>query len=125
MHFSTLDSFVSLLLLASYAHAAQPRGNINACLDAHKVPRIVKGSADWAKYATPFNLRLVYDPVAITVPETADHVSASVTCAAAAYVKVQAKGGGHSYASFSSGGQDGSLVIDMEKFSEIKVDPSQ
>jgi FAD/FMN-containing dehydrogenase len=47
-----------------------------------------------------------------------------VTCAAAAGLKVQPKSGGHSYASYSSGGQNGSLIVDLEKFGEITVDQS-
>ena len=39
-------------------------------------------------------------------------------------MKVQAKSGGHSYASFSSGGQNGSMVVDLASFQNIEVDPS-
>ncbi len=63
-------------------------------------------------------------PAAITLPNTSQQVSDSVTCAAAAGVKVQAKSGGHSYASFSSGGHDGSLIVDLEEFNSISVDSS-
>lgn len=50
------------------------------------------------------------------------HVSDAVVCASISGVKVQAKSGGHSYASFSSGGQSGSMVIDLENFQSISVD---
>ena len=58
----------------------------------------------------------------ITIPQTAQDVSASVTCAVKARLKVQPKGGGHSYASYSSGGRDGSLIVDMENYDLVEVD---
>jgi FAD/FMN-containing dehydrogenase len=51
-------------------------------------------------------------------------VSDAVTCAAAAGLKVQAKSGGHSYASFSTGGKDGSLIVNLQNFNSISVDAS-
>ena len=48
------------------------------------------------------------------LPTTDTHISDAVVCAGASNVKVQAKSGGHSYASYSSGGQSGSMVIDLE-----------
>lgn len=45
-----------------------------------------------------------------------------MTCAAASGLKVQAKSGGHSYASFSSGGKNGSLIVDLRAFNTIEVD---
>lgn len=103
----------------------QARSDIEDCLTTNNVPYAVQNSANWTALSTPYNLRLVYTPAVITIPETPDHVSSSVTCAAAAGLKVQAKGGGHSYASYSSGGQDGSLIIEMENFSSIEVDQSE
>lgn len=96
-----------------------------ACLTAGNVPYATPDSPNWTALSTPFNLRLQYDPAVITIPETQDQVSTSIACAAAAGLKVQPKGGGHSYASYSTGGQNGSLVIEMENFSEITVDQSK
>jgi hypothetical protein len=33
------------------------------------------------------------------------------------------KGGGHSYASYPLGGENGTVVVSMENFGDIKVDP--
>lgn len=126
-------SYVSLLagfLTSVYAvphpfNDLQQRSAVTDCLQAKKVPYSVKGSSNWAALTTPYNLRLSYQPAVVTIPETPEQVEFSVTCAAASNLKVQAKGGGHSYASFSSGGQDGSVIIDMEKFSSISVDQSK
>lgn len=125
MHLPPLGFFIAAFSLA-VVHASPPRhqsrNDVLDCLISHNVPYAVKDSANWTALSTPYNLRLVYEPAVITIPETLDHVSTSVTCAAAAGLKVQAKGGGHSYASYSSGGQDGSLIIDMENFASIELD---
>lgn len=129
------SSFVQLLVgslfVAASVDAASPyglrrtRSDVLDCLTSSQVPFVIKSDPNWSSYATPYNLRLVYEPAVITIPETPLQVACAVKCAAAAGIKVQAKGGGHSYASYSSGGQDGSLIVDMEKFSSILVDPSE
>jgi FAD/FMN-containing dehydrogenase len=129
MHFPYLQLFISTLAILPLVHTKptlyKSRSDVVDCLTSQNVRYAVKGSANWTSLSTPYNLRLIYEPAVITIPETPDHVSASVTCAAAVSLKVQAKGGGHSYASYSSGGQNGSLIIDMENFSSIEVDQSE
>lgn len=49
-------------------------------------------------------------------------MSDAVRCAANSGVKVQAKSGGHSYASYSLGGKNGSMMIDLEPLQEISLD---
>ncbi|CZR56892.1 related to reticuline oxidase precursor; berberine bridge enzyme [Phialocephala subalpina] len=117
---------LGVLLGAVYVQAASLRrdSTVFDCLTQNKVAYLTSSSANWTAYQAPYNLRLSYTPDVIVVPEDDDQVGASVRCAAAANLKVQAKGGGHSYASYSSGGQDGSLIIEMEKFDEITVDQS-
>lgn len=95
------------------------------CLDANEVTYLTPSSANWTAYQAPYNLRLSWTPEVIAVPESDAEVATAVKCAAAANLKVQAKGGGHSYASYSSGGQDGSFIIELEKFDEIVVNQSR
>jgi hypothetical protein len=64
---------------------------------------------------------LAYKPAAIILPTTAQQVSDAVVCAGKNNLKVQARSGGHSYASFSTGGKDGSVVIDLQNFQTINV----
>lgn len=115
---------LSVLLGAVYVQAASLKrsSSVFDCLTQNKITYLTSSSANWTAYQAPYNLRLSYTPDVIVVPENDEQVGASVLCAAAAGLKVQAKGGGHSYASYSSGGQDGSLIIEMEKFDEITVD---
>lgn len=96
--------------------------SIQDCLTQHSVPYQDSSSSSWAKTISPYNLRLPYIPAAVALPTTSQHVSDAVTCAAEAGLKVQAKSGGHSYASYSTGGKDGSFIINLENFNSIKVD---
>ena len=79
-------------------------------------------SPDFAQRAKPYNLRLAYTPAVIVVPTTVKHVQDAVVCASQNGVKVQAKSGGHSYASYAFGGQNGAMTIDLESFQEITLD---
>ncbi|KAF8610254.1 FAD-binding domain-containing protein [Ceratobasidium sp. AG-I] len=67
------------------------------------------------------NLRLVYRPAAITYPKTPQDVQKYVKCGAKYGVAVVARSGGHSYASYGAGGQDGSLVIDVANMTAATV----
>jgi FAD/FMN-containing dehydrogenase len=78
--------------------------------------------AGYADLVKPYNLRLPYKPTVVVIPTTNHHVQDAVTCASEAGIKVQAKSGGHSYASFSSGGKDGSMMIDLQSLQTVKVD---
>ena len=128
MHHSYLAlsnvAFFTSLIQASPGEL-HSRSTVETCLIANNVTYAVPTSENWTTLSTPYNLRLVYEPAVITIPKTQDQVSSSVLCAAVAGLKVQAKSGGHSYASYSSGGQNGSLIIDLEKFSLIEVDQSE
>ena len=94
------------------------------CLDAKDVPVYFPTTSGFTQLAEPFNLRLVYIPAVVVLPTTTQHISDAVICAGTYNVKVQAKSGGHSYASFSSGGQNGSMIVDLAAFQNIEVNPS-
>lgn len=79
------------------------------CLSGKKVPYKVSTDAEYSQLAEPYNLRLPYKPAVIVLPTTNQHVQDAVVCGGKAGLKIQAKSGGHSYASFSSGGKDGSM----------------
>ncbi|MCJ1398395.1 hypothetical protein MMC11_001593 [Xylographa trunciseda] len=112
-------------VVASPFPTLSPRDETLAdCLSSSNVPVSNSSSSDFAQLSEPYNLRLAYVPVVIVLPTTPQHVSDAVVCAAASDVKVQAKSGGHSYASFSSGGENGAMMIDLENFQDISVDDS-
>lgn len=114
----------------SSSSASQPKkpsptpsgpSTLQDCLASKNVPIVFASSSQFAQLAQPYNLRLPYTPAVIVVPTTTQHISDAVTCAAKSGVKVQARGGGHSYANYSSGGQNGSMVINLENFQNISV----
>ncbi len=104
------------------ANPLAKRAAIDDCLKAANVPADAPNSNDWRNDVNPFNQRLKYTPVAIAVATSAEHVAAAVTCAAKVGVKVSAKSGGHSYASFGLGGENGHLVVQLDRMSTVTLD---
>lgn len=99
-----------------------PASTLSDCLGKKNVPIRLASSPDFAQRAKPYNLRLAYTPAVIVVPTTVKHVQDAVVCASQNGVKVQAKSGGHSYASYAFAGQNGAMTIDLESFQEITLD---
>lgn len=117
-----MKSWFAVVLAALTASAAGAA--IDDCLAAANVPVDAKGSSDWNSDVAPFNTRLQYTPAAIVVPKTVADIQAAVKCAAANKVKVNPKGGGHSYASFGLGGENGHLVIELDRLNLVTLDPT-
>lgn len=99
-----------------------PSSSLSDCLTSKNVPIRLISSPDFAERAKPYNLRLAYTPAVIVLPTTVKHVSDAVVCASQKGIKVQAKSGGHSYASYDFGGKNGGMTIDLESFQEISLD---
>ncbi|KAK3334062.1 hypothetical protein B0T19DRAFT_483984 [Cercophora scortea] len=121
MRFQSSFSVAALAGLAA-ANPLSSRAVLDDCLKAANVPSSAKNSNDWNADVKPFNQRLPYTPVAIIAATTVDHVQAAVSCAAKAGVKVNPKSGGHSYASFGLGGENGHLVIELDRMSKVTLD---
>lgn len=117
-----------LLLQLVFLASAAAHTTLPECLLAASVPVLTPSSSSPASAGNfttailPFNLRLPYVPVALAVPTTVLQVSAAVVCAGHYGAKVAARSGGHSYAAFGLGGQNGSLVVDMKRFRTLEVD---
>jgi FAD/FMN-containing dehydrogenase len=124
----SLRSLLTALSLTSslaYAAVLGRRASATAlttCLSTESVPTVLSTSANWTNYEATYNTRLQYTPAAIALPSTLQHISDAVACAATNNVPVQAKSGGHSYASYSTGGRNGCLVVDLENFQNVSVD---
>ncbi|KKY39098.1 putative glucooligosaccharide oxidase [Diaporthe ampelina] len=56
------------------------------------------------------------------VAATNQHVSDAVLCASQYNLKVQPRSGGHSYGSYGTGGKDGVMVIDLQRFQSVSLD---
>lgn len=124
------SSFLVLMVSGVFVHSIAQQSlevfsrhqTLQDCLISKGVPTTLNSSSDWDSLTTAYNLRLQYTPIAVTIPTTPQHVSDSVTCAAASGIKVQPRSGGHSYGSYSLGGKNGSLVVDLQKFNDISLD---
>ncbi|KAL8740661.1 MAG: hypothetical protein Q9190_006665, partial [Brigantiaea leucoxantha] len=124
-----LLSIFSLLLLRSTGLAvplvddkiSTRSTTLTDCLTEKDVPIQLIGSSSFSQLAEPYNLALPYTPAVIVLPSTTQHVSEAVVCAGQYKVKVQARSGGHSYASFGLGGQNGSMVIDLQNFHNVTL----
>jgi FAD/FMN-containing dehydrogenase len=114
---------LSFALISSLVEgrAIVSRADIEACLTSAGVPIDTKGSADWQRDAAPFNLRVPFTPVAIAAPSSIEHVLQSVLCGKKLGVKVSAKSGGHSYASLGFGGEDGHLVVELDRMYNVTL----
>jgi hypothetical protein len=95
---------------------------VEDCFTAAGVPFDAQGSTDWKQDVAPFNTRLAYIPAAIAVPTTTKHVQDAVACGVKLGLKVSPKSGGHGYASFGLGGENGHLVVELDRMSKITVD---
>ncbi len=119
---STSLAGVIIPLFATLAAAADDtQALLQACLEEASVPHHKPGTCAWSRDAAPFNTRLPYTPLAIAVPTGLAHIEDAVRCAAGLGVKVSAKCGGHSYASLGLGGEDGHLVIELDRMHRVEL----
>ena len=113
---------VGLLSSTVSASVFDKAAALTDCLTQATVPLDGSGSSEWAVDVAPFNLRLNYTPIGIAVPTTVQHIQDAVACAAKLGIKANAKCGGHSYASFGLGGEDGHLTIELDRMNKVTVD---
>ncbi|KAF2669033.1 FAD-binding domain-containing protein [Microthyrium microscopicum] len=107
---------------SSPSSSATPPSTLADCLGSKNVPVLFTSDANFNQYSATYNLRLEYTPSVIVLPTTQQHIQDAVVCAGSFNVKVQAKSGGHSYASFSTGGVNGIMMVDLENLQNVSVD---
>ncbi|KAF3761738.1 FAD-binding domain-containing protein [Cryphonectria parasitica EP155] len=93
-------------------------------LESLSVPFLDANSNQWTSNATAYNLRVPSIPIVIVLAETDQHVRDAVVSGVAAGMKVNARCGGHSYASLGHGGEDNHLVVDLAAINSVTVDPA-
>ncbi len=107
---------VTQALPAQNSSTTNRLATLDTCLRDAGVPTAAAGSE------SPFNRRLPFAPAAVAVPTSIEHIQAAVVCGAQAGLKVSAKSGGHSYSSLGLGGEDGHLVLELERMNAVTVD---
>lgn len=83
-----------------------------------------KDPGAWFAAAQSDNVAFHFSPEAIAYPKSSEQVAQCVRCAAEHSVPVVARSGGHSFAGYSSGGQDGALVVDLRALNAKQYHPS-
>lgn len=111
---------VSFLLLTATSVRASS-ASLDSCLSTANLQPVTPSSFDYGADSLAYNRRLSYKPASIVFPSTVQEVANAIKCASQAGVKVAARSGGHSYAANGLGGQDGSLVVDLQHLNSIKV----
>ncbi|KAJ7042761.1 glucooligosaccharide oxidase [Mycena alexandri] len=107
------------LNLATFTAASDLRSD----LAIPGVTSFFPGDAGYANASRPFNLRFTLEPVAIVYPETVQELADIVKIGKANRLRVSARSGGHSYIANGLGGENGTLVIDLARFTNITVNP--
>ncbi|KAI1135475.1 putative glucooligosaccharide oxidase [Hypoxylon sp. FL0543] len=74
---------------------------------------------DWATYASTYNIRLPVTPAIVIIPTSLRHIQDAILCARKHGLRVQARSGGHSYASYSNGGWSGAMIIDLRELNHV------
>ncbi|KAH8879815.1 carbohydrate oxidase from Microdochium Nivale in complex with substrate analogue [Thozetella sp. PMI_491] len=99
------------------------RATIDQCLVDAGVPIDVRGSDSWDRDSASFNIRVPYNPISIAVPTEIKHIQKAVLCGKKLKIKVSAKSGGHSYASMGFGGENGHLVVELDRMYNVTLKP--
>lgn len=86
------------LKLLNMGETALNLGRLRQQLDQYLVPSVFPDAPEFEKLAQSYNRVFTYSPAVICLPEKDDDVVNAIKAAQAHGVKVQAKGGGHSYA---------------------------
>ncbi|KEP49468.1 reticuline oxidase [Rhizoctonia solani 123E] len=121
---------IVLASAATFAHGAtidvERRDAFTDCLSngSPSGAVVTSSSSNYGSTRAAFNQRLSFKPAAIVFPISPQDVQKYVKCAASASVPVVARSGGHSYAAYGVGGQDGSLVVDLSKMKSFSIDSS-
>ncbi|KAM5536522.1 hypothetical protein V8D89_009799 [Ganoderma adspersum] len=97
------------------------RSGLLDCLEHAELDPVVEGDAIYAIDALPFNLRFNWKPAALVYPTDSKGVAAAVKCSEDNGVKVNARSGGHSYAAFALGGEDGHLTVSLDHLRHLSL----
>ena len=98
------------------------RAVVSDCLAASNITVDVPGTDAWTLDATVFNSRIPFVPLTVAVPSSIEQVQAAVACGVKHGVKVTPKCGGHSWANFGFGGEDGHLIVELDQLHKVTLD---
>ncbi|KAI1763681.1 putative glucooligosaccharide oxidase [Hypoxylon sp. FL1150] len=93
--------------------------NLVGDLLAEEISTKTEEDPDWEVWSATYNRRIPIKPAVVVLPRSPRDIRRAVMLARKYGIKVQARSGGHSYASHSNGGIDGAMVIDLRQLHEI------
>ncbi|EKM77123.1 hypothetical protein AGABI1DRAFT_115352 [Agaricus bisporus var. burnettii JB137-S8] len=121
MSITSLGLSIYLLLLSTCFLICGAQ-NLVADLKSQGIELVAPGDQGYNSASAAFNRRFVFKPAVVTFPTTPAQVSSIVKTAIKYKKHVAARGGGHSYVANGLGGQNGAVVIDMNRhFTRIQV----
>ncbi|KAI0397511.1 Glucooligosaccharide oxidase [Xylariaceae sp. FL0594] len=94
---------------------------VHPSFEAHGIEIKTPSDPDWGFYSSTYNVCVPVTPKIVILPATVEQVSLAVIHASSLGLTIQARSGGHSYASHSSGGIDGSAVVDLRKLQDVEL----
>ncbi|PNH61910.1 hypothetical protein VD0002_g5988 [Verticillium dahliae] len=103
------------------AGLASPTCTVESCLTAASVPWLDDTAPDWTVYTSPYNLRLPAAPRLVVPATSVAHIQDAVRCAARHGLKVAPRSGGHGYATNGLGGEDGHVVIQLDRMFGVRL----
>jgi FAD/FMN-containing dehydrogenase len=121
LRLATLAGLASLAASAAASPLAK-RAALHDCLAAASVPYDEPGTEDYKVDSAVFNVRMPFTPAAIAVPQTEKHIQDAVACGVKHGVKVTPKCGGHSYSNIGFGGEDGHLMLQLDRMNKVTID---
>ncbi|PWN50303.1 FAD-binding domain-containing protein [Violaceomyces palustris] len=113
---------------SSSSSSSQDSG-LEDCLISNGISLITSSlndSSTYFKASSSDNLLFHYNPRVIVYPKDEKEVQSSVLCASSSsqgQLAVVARSGGHSFGGYGSGGQDGSMIIDLSELNSIVSSP--
>ena len=98
--------------------------SLQDCLQKAQATVFYPQSEGYGSTAKSQNTNYNYQPAAILQPNSTEETAAIVKCVVAEQgtTKLSSFGGGHGYASYALGGNDGFVVIDASKLQDIELD---
>lgn len=126
---------LAAVYFASAASSDGSRAALYSCLKEFDLETLF--SPNYTNDSAAFNRRLAFKPVALVFPlvffarrigtsltsytfrQSAQNVSDIVKCASMNHYKVTARSGGHSYAAYGLGGQNGNVIVDLWHLTQV------
>eukprot|EP01054_Gregarina_sp_Poly1_P002113 Gregarina_sp_Poly_1__2112@NODE_155_length_12405_cov_134_674339_g137_i0_p3_GENE_NODE_155_length_12405_cov_134_674339_g137_i0NODE_155_length_12405_cov_134_674339_g137_i0_p3_ORF_typecomplete_len581_score80_01FAD_binding_4/PF01565_23/7_1e31BBE/PF08031_12/1_2e08_NODE_155_length_12405_cov_134_674339_g137_i04472189 len=102
-------------------HSSDDNGALFECLDSYGLRYVGHTDGEFEEKISVWNLIYESRPTVYVTPFTSRQVSQTVLCAVSANRTVTARSGGHSYAGWGRG-EDNGVVVDLKHMNEVVVD---